>query len=74
MAVELPPVRKALATLTVVESYYMKTDIICLLCLLSNGYPELFSLGQSGRGLKLTSSVKVKLRGAIPPLPHFFMK
>jgi len=51
MAVELPPVRKALATLTVVESYYMKTDIICLLCLLSNGYPELFSLGQSGRGL-----------------------
>jgi hypothetical protein len=42
--------------------------------LLSNGYLGLFSRGQSGRGVKLTTHLHLvprsRIRGSIHPLPH----
>jgi len=41
---------------------------------LSNGHRRLFSSGKSGRGVKLTTHIyiqpRLRMRGAIPPLPH----
>jgi hypothetical protein len=44
--------------------------------LLSSGYRRLFSQGQSGRGVKLTTHLhlvpRLLMRGAVPPLPQTY--